>query len=59
MSPEEERVMAAVRKIGMPALSQWKYRRDTPLGEFARAVLALREAEGVSYDVPKGRLVPR
>lgn len=61
MTPEENLVLEAVRKIGEPALQQWKYRHDTPMGDFARAVIKWREswpAEERGRAVPKGRLVP-
>lgn len=61
MTPEENLVLEAVRKIGEPALQQWKYRHDTPMGDFARAVIAWRKswpAEMKGKPVPKGRLVP-
>lgn len=62
MTPEEFAVLEAVRKIGEPALQQWKYRRDTPMGDFARAVLEWRKTLPVDKNVravPKGRLVPK
>lgn len=60
MTPQEQDVLDSIRRIGMPALNQWKYRRDTPLGDFARAVIELRKSkETMDNNVPKGRLVPR
>jgi hypothetical protein len=61
MTPEERSILEAVRKIGEPALQQWKYRYDTPMGDFARAVVKWRKSlpvEEKSRLVPKGRLVP-
>jgi hypothetical protein len=57
-SREEQFVLDAVRKIGDPALQQWKYRYDTPMGDFARAVIKWRETWSVEERgkaVPKGR----
>lgn len=62
MTDLESAILLAVRKIGEPALQQWKYRYDTPMGDFARAVLKWRESwpvEERGKAVPKGRLVPR
>lgn len=59
---EEQFVLDTARKIGEPALQQWKYRYDTPMGDFARAVIKWRDSwpdEEKSKPVPKGRLVPR
>lgn len=44
MTPEERLILDSVRKIGEPALQQWKYRYDTPMGDFARAVIKWRES---------------
>lgn len=57
MTPAESKVLFAVRKITNTALNQWKYRHNTVMGEFARAVVEWRREMDEEKDPVIGELL--